>query len=200
MHRYYDYAMADSDRRVYQNVLLQMATVQADFGCYSEAMSAMDQAIAVARENKDKQCLHYCLSWLHQLRLSGKQDMSLEDEQALLGGGSSGLEYLKDVSQKENVPGIQIPTLFTEACYYLTKGEPPLAARQLLYEAEHSIIYHRLYNFKPSHDLILADVYSRMGVAALSISYRRMAVSSPDVSADAAIAAHCSLAYTVSTL
>lgn len=113
--------MVDSDKRVYQNVLLQMATVQADFGCYSEAKSAMDQAISVARENKDKQCLHYCLSWLHQFRLSGKQDMSKEDEQALLGPGASGLEYLKNVSEKDDVPGILIPTLFTAARYYLTK-------------------------------------------------------------------------------
>lgn len=113
--------MKDSDKKVYQNVLLQMATVQADFGCYNEAMSAMDQAISVARENKDKLCLHYCLSWLHQMRLSSSQQMSKHDEEALLGAEASGLEYLKNIARKDDVPGIQVQSLLTEARYHLAK-------------------------------------------------------------------------------
>lgn len=121
--------MNESDKRVYQNVLLQMATVQADFGCYSEAMSAMSQAISVARENKDKQCLHWCLSWLHQHRLATKFDTNEEDVQALLGFDASGLQYLKAVAHNDNIPGIQIPSLLAEASLSLAKVRCPCHGR-----------------------------------------------------------------------
>lgn len=107
--------MNDTDKRVYQNVLLQMAVVQADFGCYSEALAAIGQAISVARENKDKVCLHYCLSWLLQVRFVKGWNVTEKEEGAILGSDTTGTEYLKTMGRRDHIPGIQIPALFEEA-------------------------------------------------------------------------------------
>lgn len=65
LHRFYDYTMNSRGRTHYQYALFTLATLQAEFGFYSEAMEAVDEAITVARENKDNHCLNYILSWLY---------------------------------------------------------------------------------------------------------------------------------------
>ena len=56
--------MQHKDRTNYHYALLTLAILQADFGCHAEAVAAILEAIATARENKDTQCLTYSLSWL----------------------------------------------------------------------------------------------------------------------------------------
>ncbi|GME39785.1 hypothetical protein GTA08_BOTSDO02237 [Neofusicoccum parvum] len=62
LHRYFDYTMQTRDKTYYQYALLHMAILQADFGCFSEAIAAMNETIATARENQDMSCLNFSLS------------------------------------------------------------------------------------------------------------------------------------------
>lgn len=66
LHRYFDYTMQSGARGLYQYALLNLAILNADFGCFSEAITAMQEAIVTARENHDMPCLNYSLSWLNQ--------------------------------------------------------------------------------------------------------------------------------------
>ncbi|KKY28967.1 putative anaphase-promoting complex protein [Diplodia seriata] len=59
--------MQTRDKTYYQYALLHMAILQADFGCFSEAIAAMNETIATARENQDMNCLNFSLSWLNHL-------------------------------------------------------------------------------------------------------------------------------------
>lgn len=65
LHRFYDYTMNSRGRTHYQYALFTLATLQAEFSFYAEAMRAVEEAITVARENKDNNCLNYILSWLY---------------------------------------------------------------------------------------------------------------------------------------
>lgn len=65
LHRFYDYTMNSRGRTHYQYALFTLATLQAEFSFYTEAMRAVEEAITVARENKDNNCLNYILSWLY---------------------------------------------------------------------------------------------------------------------------------------
>ena len=74
LHRYYDYAIQTREKFHYQYALLHMAIMQADFGCFGEAIAAINETIATARENQDIACLSFSLSWLnHMARAYPKQ-------------------------------------------------------------------------------------------------------------------------------
>ncbi len=65
LHRYFDYTMQNNDRTFYQYALLNLAILQSEFGHYDEAIAAIRETVAAARENKDNGCLNFSLSWLY---------------------------------------------------------------------------------------------------------------------------------------
>ncbi|KAI4799845.1 hypothetical protein E4T45_11436, partial [Aureobasidium sp. EXF-8846] len=83
LHRYFDYTMesqgTDHIKTYHQYALLHLAVLHADFGCYGEAISAMNECIATARENQDARCLHFSLSWLAHLRKAYPEFSRLEN-------------------------------------------------------------------------------------------------------------------------
>lgn len=73
MVRYYDYSISgDGGPRIngYQRALFMLAKMRAEFGATSEALRAVDEAINVARQHNDVQCLTQILMWLHEFILS----------------------------------------------------------------------------------------------------------------------------------
>lgn len=78
--RYFDYAVGDAGRSSYQYALLNLALLQADFGCLKEALWAIHETIDAARDAKDDVCLSFALSWLSSLADTGQ----LKDEPGLL--------------------------------------------------------------------------------------------------------------------
>lgn len=64
LHRYFDYMMSNRRTVFYHYALLCLATLHAAFDCEQEAIRAIEEAISVARENKDTACLNFVLSWL----------------------------------------------------------------------------------------------------------------------------------------
>jgi anaphase-promoting complex subunit 5 len=67
--------MQSRDRPFYQYALLNLAILQADFGCHSAAIPAMQEAISTARENKDVTCLNFCMSWLYHFGKAFPEEM-----------------------------------------------------------------------------------------------------------------------------
>ena len=94
LHRYFDYTMQARDKTYYQYALLHMAILQADFGCFDEAMASMVETIATARENQDMHCLNFSLSWLSHLR---KAHPSVKDLRgtSIFGSEKQALAFLK---------------------------------------------------------------------------------------------------------
>lgn len=122
LHRYYDYAMHNKDRSQYQYALLNVAILQADFGCHSEAIAAMDEAIATARENKDTSCLNFCLSWLFHFRtLQARNHKSGAGEKLLPGSDEENLAYLKSKAHDSKMWNVVSTTLLNEARLSLSK-------------------------------------------------------------------------------
>lgn len=64
LHCYFDYMMSNRRTVFYHYALLCLATLHAAFDCEGEAIRAIEEAISVARENKDFACLNFVLSWL----------------------------------------------------------------------------------------------------------------------------------------
>lgn len=52
-----------------------MAILHADFGCLTEAVAAMNETVATARENQDLACLNFILNWLNHLNRVHPKEM-----------------------------------------------------------------------------------------------------------------------------
>lgn len=65
--RHFDYAVSSTGNASYQYALLNLALLQADFGCYKESLWAIYETIDAARDNQDEVCLSFALSWMSEL-------------------------------------------------------------------------------------------------------------------------------------
>lgn len=80
LHRYFDYMMSNRRQYFYHYALLALATLHTSFGANKEALRAIDEAILVARENKDLDCLNYLLTWLLNFMITKpKEFVKLKD-------------------------------------------------------------------------------------------------------------------------
>lgn len=116
--------MQSRDRALYQYALLSLAILQADFGCFSEAIIAMRETIATARENHDMPCLNYSLSWLYQFGRAHQEEMTKIQEQGVLGSEKEALSFLKAKAKESNMWPLLSTTLLSEARLILSHVRP----------------------------------------------------------------------------
>ncbi|KAL6451805.1 apc5 Anaphase-promoting complex subunit 5 [Candida maltosa Xu316] len=64
LHQYFDYMVSNNSKYFYHFALISRASLHQYFGEDEKAMDAIEEAISVARENKDNSSLTYILSWL----------------------------------------------------------------------------------------------------------------------------------------
>ncbi|KAL8953974.1 MAG: hypothetical protein Q9222_000184 [Ikaeria aurantiellina] len=115
LHQYFDYTMQSRDRALYQYALLNLAILQADFGCFSEAITAIQETIATARENHDLPCLNYSLSWLYQFGRTHPEEMTEVQKKGIIGSEKEALSFLKSKAKESNMWTLLCSTLLSEA-------------------------------------------------------------------------------------
>ena len=120
LHRYYDYAMQTREKIHYQYALLHMAILQADFGCFGEAIAAINETIATARENQDMTCLNFSLSWLNHMSKAYPRQMKAVGYMGMLGSERDGLTFLKAKAKEAKMYNLLSATLLSEAKLCLT--------------------------------------------------------------------------------
>lgn len=64
LHQYFDYMVSKGSKFFYHFALISKASLHEHFGEDAKALDAIDEAISVARENRDDASLTYILSWL----------------------------------------------------------------------------------------------------------------------------------------
>jgi anaphase-promoting complex subunit 5 len=115
LHRYYDYAMQTREKIHYQYALLHMAILQADFGCFGEAIAAINETIATARENQDMTCLSFSLSWLNHMAKAYPKQMKGAGYMSMLGSERDALTFLKAKARDTKMYSLLSATLLNEA-------------------------------------------------------------------------------------
>lgn len=103
------------DRSAYQFALLNLAIIQADFECFSEAISAVQEAVAIARESHDMNCLNFCMSWLYHFGKAFPEQMREVQNSGMLGNEKEGLAFLKAKSKETDMWSLLSTTLVSEA-------------------------------------------------------------------------------------
>lgn len=171
LHTYYDYAMHAKDRSQYQYALLNMSILQADFGCYKEALAAMDEAIAASRDNKDMACLNFSLSWLQHFHDVYGREIDHPNQHRLLGTDAEGLAFLKDKARETKMWSVLATALLDEARLFLIKGHEPRAALVRSLEASELVTCHSISSVETALQLVHSSIYSRLGNNNLFRSY-----------------------------
>lgn len=115
LHCYFDYTMHSRDRSAYQYALLNLAILQADFGCHGEAVFAMQEAVSIARESHDVNCLNFCMSWLYHFGKAFPEQMKDVQSTGMLGNEKEGLAFLKAKSKETEMWSLLSTTLLSEA-------------------------------------------------------------------------------------
>lgn len=115
LHRYYDYAMQTREKIHYQYALLHMAILQADFGCFGEAIAAINETIATARESQDMTCLSFSLSWLNHMNKAYPKQMKNAGYMSMLGSERDALTFLKAKARESKMYSLLSATLLNEA-------------------------------------------------------------------------------------
>ena len=106
--------MHNRDRTFYQYALLNLAILHADFGCHSEALTAMQETISTARENNDMGCLNYSLSWLYHFGKAHPEEIDAIQKKGLLGPEKEALAFLKAKAKETSMWGLLSTSLLSE--------------------------------------------------------------------------------------
>lgn len=119
--------MRSRDRSFYQYALLNLAILHADFGCYEEAISAMQEAISIARESHDMNCLNFCMSWLYHFCKEFPVEMKDVQNTGMLGSEREGLMLLRAKAKETEMWGLLSTTFLSEAKLELQNVREPQA-------------------------------------------------------------------------
>jgi anaphase-promoting complex subunit 5 len=163
LHRYFDYAMQTRERAFYQYALLNLAILQADFGCHAEALPAMQEAIATARENKDTTCLNFCMSWVYHFGRSFPGEMNAIRDSGILGSEVEGLAFLKSRAKDAEMWSLLSTTLLSEAKLGLQHGDSLAGVFENIAKASHLNIVKSSQSITGPTLLMRGAVFSRIG-------------------------------------
>ncbi|KAL5113826.1 APC5 protein [Pleosporales sp. CAS-2024a] len=163
LHRYYDYATQTREKIYYQYALLHMAILQADFGCFGEAIAAITETIATARENHDMTCLSFSLSWLNHMAKAYPKQMKSAGYTSMLGSERDVLTFLKAKAKDAKMYNLLGATLLNEAKLSLWMGEPTSRTMEHIYQSSHLNLKENVSNYG-AQLLLQSTLFSRLGL------------------------------------
>ncbi|KAK2007007.1 anaphase-promoting complex protein [Colletotrichum eremochloae] len=168
LHQYFDYTMQNRDRLFYQYALMNLAVLQADFGCYREAVAAMLETVSTARENRDMTCLNFALSWLFHFGRAHPDLVRDLEADSLLGTAKESLSYLRVKAKETGMWTLWASVLLSEAKLGLANGESVATSVELMVRSSHLIVERNMKNMFGAQLSILIALWDRLGLAHLS--------------------------------
>ncbi|KAG9832935.1 hypothetical protein KCU98_g12608, partial [Aureobasidium melanogenum] len=178
LHRYFDYTMesqgSDHIKTYHQYALLHLAVLHADFGCYGEAISAMNECIATARENQDARCLHFSLSWLAHLRKAYPEFSRLEncgEGSELAGNESDIITFLQQKAVENKDWATLSSSLLSQAEVNVEGGGSVARALEQIYQSSYLNSLHNISSMVPSQLRLHSAIFNRLGQMPLAEHY-----------------------------
>ena len=175
--------MHHRERTFYQYALLNLAILQADYGCFSEAIVAMQEAVSSAREHNDMICLNYSLSWLYHFGKEHPEELREIQQKGVLGTDREALAFLKSKAKETSMWSLLSMTLLSEAKLTLCKvikdhnsitlrglltsimaqGESVYVAMESVIKASHLNVTKYVANAVGSQMAIQSSIFGRLG-------------------------------------
>lgn len=168
MHSYFDNTVLDPKTPYHPYAMLNMAICNAEFGCFSEAVSSILQCVTTARENKDTQCLNYALNWLYHFTQQHPQYAKDIEAANTLGNGKEGLAYLRVRAKDVGMWVLCSAALLGEAKLILQNGESVATAFAKIIRSSQLVLEHSLDTMLGSLCSVTIALWDRLGLPALS--------------------------------
>ncbi|KAJ0123432.1 naphase-promoting complex protein [Diaporthe amygdali] len=168
LHRYFDYTMQNSDREHYHYALLNLAVLQADFGCYKDAVSTMLETIATAREKRDQNCLNFALNFFYNFGLQHPHLVEDLEASSMSATGRETLAFLRVKAKETGMWSTWSSALLSEAKQGLLSGDSVATALENVARSSHLLVERNLVNMVGSHMSLNVAIWDRVGVAFLS--------------------------------
>lgn len=164
LYRYFDYTMQNRDRLFYQYALMNLAVLQADFGCFKEAVSAMLETVSTARENRDMTCLNFALNWLFHFGRANPELVRDLESNSMLGTGKETLAYLRVKAKETGMWSLWSSGLLSEAKLSIINGESMATAMESIIRSSQVIVEKNMKPMFGSQLAMTAAVWDRLGV------------------------------------
>lgn len=168
LYRYFDYTMQNRDRLFYQYALLNLAALQADFGCYKEAVSAMLETVSTARENRDMACLNYSLNWLFHFGRAHPRLVGDLESKSMLGTAQESLAFLRVKARETDMWVLWSSALLSEARMILSNGDSVATAMEHIVRSSQLIVEKNMKGMMSAQLSLNTAVWDRLGIASLS--------------------------------
>lgn len=176
-----------------------MALLHADFGCYSEALTAIQETIATARENNDLACLNYCLSWLYHCGKAHPPLMEEIREKGLLGPDEETVNFLKSKARASKMWDLLGKSHISEVKLLSSHGEDISRAFENVLKASHLSLLQNRTSAMGGQMMVRMTLFGRLGVnyqATLILDILRHCYS-PQSSIEDDVSARCTAALSL---
>lgn len=177
LHRYFDYTMQNRDRLFYQYALMNLAVLQADFGCFDEAVAAMLETVSTARENKDMACLNFALNWLYHFGKAHPDTIKGTDSSNMLGVEREGLAYLRIKAKETGMWTLWGSSLLSEAKLGMSNGESVATAFENMLKSSQLIVDKNMKTMMGPQLAMYSSMWARLGISHLSRQYCQIFLS-----------------------
>lgn len=168
LHRYFDYTMQNRDRTFYQYALMNLAVLQADFGCHKEAVAAMLETVSTARENRDMTCLNFALNWLFHFGRAHPEVTRELESNSMLSTGKESLAFLRSKAKETGMWTLWSSALVSEAKMNLSNGESIATALEHMVRSSQILVERNMKSMMGSQLSLDIALWDRLGVSYLS--------------------------------
>ncbi|KND90382.1 Anaphase-promoting complex subunit 5 [Tolypocladium ophioglossoides CBS 100239] len=168
LHRYFDYTMQYRDRLFYQYALMNLAVLQADFGCHRDAVSAMLETVSTARENRDMTCLNFALNWLFHFGRAHPDLVRDMESNSLLGAGKESMAFLRVKAKESGMWTLWSSVLLSEAKLALINGDSVATSLEHVVRSSQIIVERNMKSMFGAQLSLYAALWKRLGLTPLS--------------------------------
>src|SRR5262249_21929140 len=148
-----------------QYALMNMAVLQADFGCFREALTAMLESVSIAREKQDAYCLNFALSWLYHFGLAHPRLVTELEPTSIASSAREGLAYLRVKARETGMWSLWSSALLSEAKMGMAAGESVATAAELMVRSSQIIVERNLANMLGSQAQLQVALWTRLGLS-----------------------------------
>lgn len=147
---------------------MNLAVLQADFGCYKEAVAAMLETVSTARENRDMTCLNFALNWLFHFGRAHPDLVHELESNSLLGAGKESLAFLRVKAKESGMWTLWSSVLLSEAKLGLLNGDSVATSLEYMVRSSQIIVERNMKTMFGSQLSLYAALWNRLGLTQLS--------------------------------
>ncbi|POR32904.1 Anaphase-promoting complex subunit 5 [Tolypocladium paradoxum] len=147
---------------------MNLAVLQADFGCHKEAISAMLETVSTARENRDMTCLNFALNWLFHFGRAHPDLVRDLESNSLLGAGKESMAFLRVKAKESGMWTLWSSVLLSEAKLALINGDSVATSLEYVARSSQVIVERNMKGMFGSQLSLFAGLWNRLGLTPLS--------------------------------